>query len=264
MDSMPSRIVLIHWNAAEAGERADLLRRDGFEVEWFAAKTGGPGLRGYRERPPDAFVIDLRRMPSHGRAVGAFLRQQKATRAVPLVFIAGDPEKTAQVRQALPDACYTDWRGFRGALRRAMNQRPETPVVPRTMDAYRGRPLAKKLGLKEGAAVALINAPPDFEKKLDGLPDGVRLSRRLPAAAGTILLFVEDSSQLERRFAPAVERLAGRAGLWICWPKKGSPAAADLTQAAVRAYGLARGLVDYKICAVDDTWSGLLFTRRRV
>jgi CheY-like chemotaxis protein len=261
---MPSRIALILWNAAEAQERADLLRRAGFEVESFAAKTGGPGLRGYRERPPDAFVIDLGRMPSQGRAVGTFVRQQKATRDVPLVFIAGDPEKTAQVRQALPDACYTGWRGIRGALRRAMNQRPASPVVPRTMDAYQGRPLAKKLGLKEGATVALINAPPDFENKLENLPDSVRLTRRLPSAADTILLFVKDTSQLERQFAPAVARLADRGGLWICWPKKGSPAAADLTQAAVRTYGLARGLVDYKICAVDDTWSGLLFTRRRV
>ncbi len=261
---MPERVVLIHWNAAEAGQHADVLRRSGFDVEYIPAKGAGPGLRDLRERPPDAFVISLDRQPSQGRAVATFLRQQKATRSVPLVFVGGDPEKVARVRDALPDAHYAEWRAIRGALRRAMTRRQDSPVVPGTMDAYRGRPLAGKLGLREGSIVALVNAPPDFEKKLDGLPDGVRLTRRLPAAAGTILLFVEDSAALEQRFATAVSHLADRGGLWICWRKKGSPAAADLTQAAVRAYGLARGLVDYKICAVDDTWSGLLFTRRRV
>lgn len=83
-----SRIALVHWNAAEADERAERLRKAGHEVE-TVFEGGGEGFRGFRANPPDAFVIDLTRLPSHGRQVGIFVRQQRTLRRVPIVFVAG-------------------------------------------------------------------------------------------------------------------------------------------------------------------------------
>ncbi len=261
---MRNRVLLIHWKPEEARERAAFLSRAGYEVECFSTAGGGEGLRAYRERPPDAFVIDLSRLPSQGRAVATFLRQQKTTRMTPLVFVGGDPEKAGRIRRALPDATYVEWRAVRGGLREAFARRPAAPVVPGTMDAYSGRPLAKKLGIRARSVVALLGAPEGFARKLEGLPEGVRVQSTTRGPAATILLFVKSVAELDWRFAAAVRALAEGGGLWICWPKQASGVSSDLTQAAVRAYGLARGLVDYKICAVDQTWSGLLFARRSV
>ena len=102
-----SRILLVHWHAGEAEERADRLRGLGHEVMPLSA-GGGEGLRELRDDPPDAVVIDLGRIPSHGRAVATFLRQQKATRPAPIVFVSGAPKKVAKTRELLPDAVYTE------------------------------------------------------------------------------------------------------------------------------------------------------------
>ncbi len=115
-----ARILVIHWNAAEAAARAERLRGEGFETSCFTDQRDGAGFRALRENPPDAVVIDLARLPSHGQAVGIALRAQKATRMVPLVFIEADPEKTARVRGLLPDAVFTTWPRIGAALRRAL------------------------------------------------------------------------------------------------------------------------------------------------
>ena len=127
-----SRVILILWNADEAKERAAVLRRAGHTVVCHFEQGGG-GLRGILKRLPDAFVIDLGRLPSHGRAVAVWLRQQKASRRVPIVFVEGDPEKTRRVRELIPDAVYTDWKRIRGALGKAVRRPPAEPVVPGTM-----------------------------------------------------------------------------------------------------------------------------------
>ena len=171
------RVLVIHWNAAEAAERADRLRREGFDVETFSG-PGGDAFRALADNPPDAILIDLARLPSHGGAVGIAFRQRKATRAVPLVFIEGDPEKTARTRTLLPDAVFTTWPKAGAALRRALRQRPVTPVVPDTFAGYSGTPLAKKLRIRENSVVALLRAPDGFEAKLEPLPAGVRFARK--------------------------------------------------------------------------------------
>jgi hypothetical protein len=135
------------------------------------------------------------------------------------------------------------------------------PIVRGAMDGYSGTPLPRKLGIKAGYRVALWGAPQGFETTLGGLPDGVRLVPRGPAKV--ILLFVGSQADLARRFGPAGSALDEGGALWVVWPKKTSPLAGDLGQKEVRAFGLAAGFVDYKICAVDATWSGLCFARRR-
>jgi hypothetical protein len=258
-----NRILLIHWHAGEAEERAGRLRRLGHEVATFSSQEGGEALRGLLDRPPDAFVIDLGRLPSHGREVAGFFRRQKATRRVPLVFVGGAPEKVERARRLLPDAVYTRWKGIAVALRRAMAEPPARPVVPGAMAGYSGTPLPKKLGIKPGARVALVDAPDDFEATLGDLPEGVRLRRGARGPTDVVLLFARSRACLARRFPQAARALSDPGALWLVWPKKASGVATDLTQQDVRAHGLGLGFVDYKICAIDEVWSGLCFSRRR-
>jgi len=257
-----SRLVLVHWNAAEAAECLARLRRAGHHGRHHAPQ-GGPGLRAVRRERPDTFVIDLSRLPSNGCGVAVLLRQQKATRQIPIVFVGGDPEKVARIRKLLPDAVYTDWSDIGRALQRAIKRPPANPVVPATMDAYSGTPLPKKLGIRAGSVVALLGAPPRFERKLGTLPVGVRILKRAQSDADLIILFAKSRGELVRRLPVAIRALAEGGKLWIAWPKKASTVAATLTQADVRQVGLGAGLVDYKICAIDATWSGLCFARRR-
>jgi CheY-like chemotaxis protein len=230
---------------------------------------GMPELRALRADPPDVVVVDLGYRPSQGCAVAVALRQQKATREVPLVFVEGDPEKTARVRSLLPDAVYARESDVPAAVRRAARPgdvragRP-TPVVPGTMAGYSGTPLPKKLGLKPGSCVALLGAPRDFASgTLGPLPEGASLRRDCRRSFDVGLLFVRSRKDLARRFPGAVRAMGERSALWIVWPKQSSRLAGDLGGNEVRAFGLGRGLVDYKIAAIDETWSGLCFARRR-
>jgi len=256
------RVLLIHWNAAEGAERMERLRREGFEATCFSNQRDGVGLRLLREDPPDAVVVDLTRLPSHGRAVGIALREQKATRMVPLLFIEGDPEKTARVRELLPDAVYATWPRIGAALRRALRRKPQKPVVPNTFAPYSGTPLPKKLRISENSVVALLHAPEGFEAELAPLPEGVRFERQV-REANVILAFATSAAALGRDLSSLAPAMREGRTLWIVWPKKTSTLAGDLSEPKVRELGLAAGLVDYKVCAVDETWSGLAFAVRK-
>lgn len=215
-----------------------------------------------RRDPPAAVVIDLSRLPSHGRDVGVAIRGHEATRYVPLVFVEGDAEKVERVRQLLPDAAYTAWSRIQSDLKDAIAQPPDDPVVPRlSMEAYAGTPLPKELGIKAGSVVVLVAAPVNFMETLGTLPGGVTLRKYNRGRRDLTILFTRSQEDLRRRIEH-MKNAAERGGLWIVWPKKSSAKATDLTQAVVRKIGLDAGLVDYKICAVDETWSGLKFTLR--
>jgi CheY-like chemotaxis protein len=257
-----SRVILIHWNAAEAKERAERLRRAGWKVN-FPTGQGAAAFRAIRDDPPDAFVIDLTRIPSQGQAAATMLRQQKATRLVPIVFVGGDPEKVARVREYLPDAVYTQWDRIRDGLQRAIKHPPKDPLVPGTMDAYSGTPLPKKLGIQAGLVVALLGAPVGFERKLGAVRKDIRIKTQARGSADVILLFAKTRADLDRRLPAATRAMAEGGSLWIAWPKKASGVASDLTQREVQALGLGAGLIDYKIAAIDETWSGLRFARHR-
>jgi len=129
------------------------------------------------------------------------------------------------------------------------------------MAGYSGTPLVRKLGIKPASSLALIGATKDFSRQLTGLPDDVRIRTRAAGTADLVVWFVTARRELDAR-AGAMSVLM-KAGLWIAWPKKASGMKSDLTEDVVRAAGLAHGLVDYKVCAIDDTWSGLKFARRK-
>jgi hypothetical protein len=127
---------------------------------------------------------------------------------------------------------------------------------------YSGTPLVRKLGIKVGSRVLLIGAPdlPD----LTPLPDDVTVSGRAGAQPyDVILLFCPDAATLRRRFAGLIPHLGTAGGLWACWFKRASGISTDLGEQAVRDHGLAAGLVDVKVAAIDAAWSGLKFVRRR-
>jgi len=257
-----SRICLIHWHADEGAARAATLRVMGYDVD-FAVPEGPSFLRRNRQAPPDVFLIDLTRLPSQGRDMAVALRQSAATRPVPLVFAGGDATKIGRIHELLPDAFFTGWDGMAATLERALAEPPASPVVPSSaMAGYSGTPLPKKLGIKENTTVRLLEPPDGFRRTLGELPAGVRVTETAAARPDLVIWFVRSARHLQADLA-GVLPLTAEARLWIAWPKKGSAQAGDLGQTDVRAAGLAAGLVDYKICAIDDTWSGLLFTRRR-
>jgi CheY-like chemotaxis protein len=259
---MKYRIYLIHWNAAEAAEKSDLLRQAGFAVE--LGTPNAAGIRALKDNPPDAFVIDLSRLPSQGRDAALVIRQGKATRHVPIVFVGGSPEKIEMVMGFLPDASFTSWDKAATALKAAISNPPPNPIVPKSvLDGYSNAPLVKKLGIRPNSHILLIDPPPGFKKLIADLPHDVKFIETHYNECDLIIWFVQSSDDLQQKVKSISGTIAPRGGLWICWPKKASGIDSDLNQQVVRQIGLDIGLVDYKVCAIDGTWSGLKFTRRK-
>ena len=134
------------------------------------------------------------------------------------------------------------------------------------MAGYSGTPLPKKLGIKPEQRVALADAPPGFSRTLGALPAGVELvhAARHRGPFDVALVFVRAAASLEKRFSSIAKKLEPSGALWVAWPKKSSGVATDLTEGVVRKIGLDAGLVDNKVCAIDETWSGLRFVYRLV
>jgi hypothetical protein len=259
---MKLRVRLIHWNEDDAKQRAAVLRAAGYEV-FHKIQAGPEFLRDLRTNPPTAVVIDLERLPSHGRDVGLGIRGSKATRHTPIVFVGGEPEKVARVKGLLPDAAFTTWNKIRSTLKQAIAHPPENPVRPDSLLAgYSGTPLPKKLGIKANSVVALEGAPNGFRKTLGDLPEGVVLEEDSRGPCDIILWFLRSREDLQHGMKGMAMR-TGAGRLWIIWPKKASGVQSDVTQNDVRVIGLAAGLVDFKVCSVDATWSGLAFTKRK-
>lgn len=128
---------------------------------------------------------------------------------------------------------------------------------------YSGTPLVKKLGIKPDTTLALVSSPERFEETLRDLPESVVVRKDLKKSADVIVLFVRSEKELTAGFPKAAAALAEKGRLWLSWPKKASGIVTDLTEDVIRDFGLATGWVDYKVCAVDATWSGLCFARRK-
>lgn len=128
------------------------------------------------------------------------------------------------------------------------------------MPGYSGTPLDRKLGIKPGARVAMLG---DARVELDAAQaESIRFDLRGKGECDVIILFCARQRTLEKYFKRCAECLASNGGLWVGWPKKSSGVQTDLGEAAVRAFGLDAGLVDNKVCAIDETWSGLRFVYR--
>jgi hypothetical protein len=128
---------------------------------------------------------------------------------------------------------------------------------------YSGTPLARKLGIKEGHAVALLGAPDGFEATLEGLPDAVTLRTGARGTNDVLVSFHTERSNLEKRLPTLLGAMDVDGGLWVAWPKKASGVPTDITEDTVREVALPLGLVDNKVCAIDETWSGLRVVWRK-
>jgi hypothetical protein len=252
-----SRVRLFHWRAEEAQTLVAALRAGGYTVDYPGDKTNG-SWRSLRENPPLAAVIDLTRLPSHGRYVAAEIRASKSLRSIPIVFVDGDPEKVERIRRELPDATYTSRSRLISTLKRT--KPPADPLVaPRMMDRT-DRTTAEKLGIKTGARVALIDPPADYPRVLGKLPDDVSLEEQTEETLPLTLWFIRDPDGYMAGLGPMRKR-ALTSRIWIIYPKGRN--ASGLTQSLIREAALSVGLVDYKACSVNEVWTGLLFTRKK-
>lgn len=253
---MPS-VRLVHWKEEESAARAAILSQLGHDVD--ASPFSLSSLKALRDKPPGAIVIDLSRRPGDGREVAVLLRQRKATRFVPLIFVEGDPEKVNLLKTVIPDARFTSYDEIGPVIEHVLANPARDVVIPRPLSGGNAPvPLGKKLGVKPGRPVGLIGAPPGFEA---AIPEA--LCKRNPRGAVALTLwFVSTRRELETRIS-RMRRRAQEGGLWIVWPKQTSHAKAEINGNTIRAAALAAGLVDFKICAIDPVWSGMRFAVKR-
>lgn len=127
---------------------------------------------------------------------------------------------------------------------------------------YSGTPLPRKLGLRPGSRIAILHAPDGFNKAIEPLPHGVTMLSRLASDVDVLIFFTEQQKELRARFDRLVDSVRPDGMLWICWPKKASKRQTDLTEDRIRAIALEGGVVDVKVCAIDEVWSGLKLVRR--
>lgn len=251
------RVRLFHWKAEEAAPVIAELEAAGFPVD-YEEQLSSSSFRRVRESQPDAFVVDLSSRPSHGREIAIALRGHKASRHVPIIFVNGEPEKVESVRRVLSDALYVSRARLVPALRRA--KPVSQPLIPtQMMDRYAGRTAAQKLGIGKNGRVAVVDPPADYARAIGDLPEGAAFEEEDFSGCKVTLWFVHDYTALQTAL-PEIRRTAARHRLWILWRKgKGGP----LDGGVIRTCANQVGLVDYKICSVNETWSGMAFAVKK-
>jgi len=249
------RVRLIHWKAKEAASLIKELKAAGHSVDY--SEDLGTYWRGRRDLP-DVFVIDLTRLPTHGREVAVALRGYKPSRHVPIIFVDGDVAKVDGVKRIIPDAIYTSREKLPKAIDRA--KPPSAPLVPsQMMDRYAGRTAAQKLGIGKEMAVAVVDPPVDYPKVVGALPEGAWFDEDGGAGCKVTLWFLHNYGAFEASL-PGMRQVAQRSRLWILW-RKGKLDGIDGNM--VREGANQVGLVDYKVCSVNENWTGLVFALKK-
>jgi CheY-like chemotaxis protein len=250
-----ARVRLLHWKASEAETLLHALTTAGHSVD-YEEQFRSELMRIWRKSPPDVFVIDLSRLPSHGREIAIALRRSPATRSVPVVFCQGHEEKVSALRALLPDAEYSDLADLNRCVQHALKTAPAPKTIPvPIMDRYANRTSAQKLGIRTGSKVALLDPPRHVQTVLGAMPDRVEF---VEGPAEVTLCFLHDPDALRQAFSD-LRAQATETKLWMLWQKKTSSHHCGITEPAVRNTGASLGLVDYKICSVDKNWSAMLF-----
>lgn len=258
-----ARVRLLHWKREEAEEHFVALRAAGYRVVEYDEQYSPALLKNWRESPPSVFVVDLSRLPSQGREIAIALRQSPKTRLIPIVFCQGNDEKIERIRKELPDAFYCSLSGLAAMVRKATAHPPAEPVKPvQMMNRYGSRTVAQKLGISAGSKVLLINPPQDVNKVLSDLPAGAEFVEDDSVSADVTLCFIHGADMLAQMLS-SVRKLAAKTKLWILWRKGGSKVKGGVTENMIRDHALPLGLVDYKICAVNEVWSAILFAHKQ-
>lgn len=254
-----ARVRIVHWKEPRVAPLVEACRACGLEVEYDAVRFSDLA-KLIRANPPDALVIDLSCLPSHGRESAIYLRRTKYARYLPLVFVDGEPEKVAKVREQLPDATFSGRNQLCSKIKAALSTKIASPVLPPPMEArFALRSVARKLGIKPNSVAALIDPPRNYAAVLGELPEGVELLENPASTCPVTLWFVEDLLDFKARILQ-LQKIADRTKLWIIWRKGGK---GELTSNLIREGGLEAGLVDYKICSVNEHWSGMAFGRKK-
>ncbi len=250
---MKKNVSLIHWKAEEAQPLIDLMESAGYAVH-YAGHQKLMRMSELRELDPVAAVIDLTRMPSYGRYWAAEVRSSKSLKNLPIVFVDGDAERVDRCRAALPDATFTSRDELAEILERV---RPVAdPVVPDRMMAST-RPTAEKLGIKADSRVAVFDAPRGYAKVIGVLPSGASFEEEPAEVLPVTLWFVREADAYLAGLR-AMKKIAAKTRLWVLYPKqKRGRASSGITQFVAREAALNVGLVDYKVCSVDETWTGM-------
>jgi len=131
------------------------------------------------------------------------------------------------------------------------------------MAGYSGTPLPQKLGIKPGLMVVTVNAPANYRRLLGQIPDSVTFSERLKSGSSFVHLFTSRRSEMQKKMSILRDKISDNGAIWVSWPKKSSGISTDVTEDVIREIALPLGFVDIKVCAVDETWSGLKLMIRR-
>jgi hypothetical protein len=248
-------IWLVHPGPGDS-ERVAELNRLGYCV--VGGPWSSPEIIRKKSALPCSVIIDLSRSPSTGRDIAVAMRSHSGLVNIPFIIVEGAPDRVTALKKLLPDAFDATWPRIRTALNHARAIPPSGGRKLSVFAAYEGKPLAQKLGIKPGAIVATVSAPPGFRALLGALPEGAKI-QNAAATRDLTLWFVRSTQELTERIVEMKPHAAsGR--LWIIW-RKGEGAA--LNQNSIRKAALESGLVDFRISRIDDEWAGLRFTVRQ-
>jgi len=254
-------IKLLSWHE-DIKTKAATLKHSGLRIDATSLiKTSG--VVGELARlNPAALVLDLDKLPSHSREIALALRSSRSARHIPILFAGGLPKKIARIRSEHPGSSFASWSDAPRALAALLERPAVTPSVAPPRD-FSATPLVTKLGVRSDMQVALIAAPDAFEDLLGDLPANVTLTTRIIPKTNLALCFVRSLADLARAIDLLTLRLPKQASVWIVHPKRSGGHNVDFNQNQVRDQGLAAGLVDYKVCSIDNDWSALKFAWRR-
>lgn len=247
-------IRLFHFRESEAQPLIDLLKDGGYDVYYPGEREPSPYSK-IRAMNPYAVVIDMTRLPSHGRYIGAEIRAHKGIRHVPLVYVDATDAALEQTQRMFPDATFTTRTKLLNALKKVKPL--ADPATPPLLGS--GRVVWQKLGIKAGMRVAVFDAPAGCGKLIGDLPEGAELVEEPTGALPLTLWFVSDPDEYQAGVR-RMRKWAEKSRVWVVYPK-GSKS--PLTQFTVRESALALGLVDYKICSLDAKWTAMLFTIKK-
>lgn len=254
---MKKHVSLVHWRLTEAKPLITLLEHAGYEVH-YGGEQKPIRVSQLKNFDVTAAIVDLTRMPSYGKYWAAELRAT-SLKHLPIVFVDGEPDKIAVVKAALPDATYTTRDKLVGVLKKI--KPVANPVQPSRMMAST-RTTALKIGIKPDMRVAVFDAPAGYAKIIGPLPSGVALEEEPDEPAPYTLWFVRELDEYLSGLRK-MRALAAKSKLWVLYPKQKKGKQASITQTDVRESAIAIGLVDYKICSVDETWTGIAFALKR-
>lgn len=253
---------------AEMAQKALTLWREGRVIDATPLQRLTSVVGEVAAIAPAAVVFDLDKLPSRARELSGMLRDSRAAGRIPQLFVGGEAAKIERLRGENPDAVFASWVDAPAALtsllmvdRSAAKRTPQRAV----RSAYTGTPLAEKLGIVTAKPtvrrVTLLGAPEHFRGLLGHVPDEVTFTKKLANDTALAVVFVRSLTELQAAFELLATRMPEGCSAWMVYPKRQHKP--GFHENDVRAAGLALGLVDYKICSIDQDWSGMKFARRK-